>query len=205
MRVLLAIAALTWLVAGLSCTHWAPAPQAAVEAKAEAPAAVQPAPPVDATPAAQIAARFERFQTGLADFEIRAVAETLVEESKRNGFEWQLILAVIDTESSFNNFARSNVGALGLMQIMPATGEMLAAELGIPWHGAESLFDPVVNVKLGTRYLAELHTKYQTWDGALAAYNWGPGAIDRRLRKGHELPIMYSRAVYARVEQQTGL
>ncbi len=157
------------------------------------------------TPFAQIAARFERFQTGLAPFEIRAVARAIAQESERNGFDWEMVLAIIDTESGFNNFARSNVGALGLMQIMPATGDMLAAELGIPWKGAETLFDPVVNVRLGTRYLAYLHAKYQVWDAALAAYNWGPGAIDRRLRRGDRLPVLYSRAVYARVEQQAGL
>jgi soluble lytic murein transglycosylase-like protein len=200
MRSLLTLVLLAWLGGGLSCANWAPPAEADAIPSAE-PVDLAGAP----SPGDQIAARFARFQTGLAAFEIREVARVVVEESERNGFDWELVLAVIETESSFNNFARSNVGALGLMQIMPATGEMLAAQLSIPWNGASTLFDPVVNVRLGTRYLAALHAKYQTWDGALAAYNWGPAAIDRRLRRGDALPSLYARAVYARVDQQTGL
>ncbi len=200
MRPLVAVAVVLWVGGGLSCTHWSPVPE-----PLPAPPEAITAPPQIPTPTARVASRFARFQTGLAPFEIREVSQVIVEESRRNGFDWELILAVIETESSFNNFARSNVGALGLMQIMPPTGRMLAAELGIAWSGAETLFDPVVNVRLGTRYLAALHAKYETWDAALAAYNWGPGAIDRRLRNGRDLPRLYSRAVYARVGQQTGL
>ena len=200
MRSLLTLVLLAWLGGGLSCANWAPPAEADAIPSAE-PVDLALAP----SPGDQIAARFARFQTGLAAFEIRQVARVVVEESERNGFDWELVLAVIETESSFNNFARSSVGALGLMQIMPATGQMLAAQLSIPWNGASTLLDPVVNVRLGTRYLAALHAKYQTWDGALAAYNWGPAAIDRRLRRGDALPILYARAVYARVDQQTGL
>ena len=47
-------------------------------------------------------------------------------------------------------------GAHGLMQIMPHTGEMLCAQLGVPWRGADMLFDPILNVRLGTAYLKEL-------------------------------------------------
>lgn len=200
MRSLVALILLSWLAGGLACVKWAPSGETDVSSTAKPPAELAVAP----GPADQIAARFGHFQTGLAAFEIRQVAQVVFEESERNGFDWELVLAVIETESSFNNFARSNVGALGLMQIMPATGEMLAAQLSIPWSGATTLFDPVVNVRMGTRYLAALHAKYQTWDGALAAYNWGPAAIDRRLQRGDTLPILYSRAVYARVKQ-TGL
>lgn len=204
MRPLLALVAAFSLGGGLSCALSSVTPETEETAGADSvlPSAADAAVP---TPFAQITARFERFQTGLAPFEIRAVARAIAQESERNGFDWEMVLAIIDTESGFNNFARSNVGALGLMQIMPATGDMLAAELGIPWVGAETLFDPVVNVRLGTRYLAYLHAKYQLWDATLAAYNWGPGAIDRRLRRGDRLPVLYSRAVYARVEQQAGL
>lgn len=196
----LAVAVLCWLGGGLSCTWQAPA--APPPPAPPAPASVSVATPM--SPEEQVAARFSDFQTGLAEFEVRAVSRAVVEESRRNGLDWEFVLAVIDTESSFNNFARSRVGALGLMQIMPRTGQMLARELGLPWKGASSLLDPVVNVKLGTRYLASLHARYRTWDAALAAYNWGPAAIDRRLRHGRQLPVRYPRSVYARVDQQTG-
>jgi soluble lytic murein transglycosylase len=99
-------------------------------------------------------------------------------------------------ESRFNNFAVSPVGAMGLMQILPSTGEELAGRYGIPWHGPQTLFDPVVNVRLGSAYLRELSNRYGELSTALAAYNWGPGRIDRRLRRGHRLPTEYPRLVF---------
>ena len=138
-----------------------------------------------------IEGRFAARATGLSPDEIRAVARAIEEHADRNSVDRELVMAVIHTESGFQNFARSRVGALGLMQIMPHTGEMLAQELGLPWKGPDMLFDPVVNVAMGTRYLAMLHTKYRSWDRALAAYNWGPARIDGRLRRGRQLPVRY--------------
>ncbi len=146
-----------------------------------------------------VQARFLVHQTGLAPFEVRAVAEAIVQEAHANDLPRDLVLAVIRTESGFHNFARSDVGALGLMQIMPATGKAIARDMSINWRGPETLFEPLVNVKLGTRYLRELHDRYGIWDTALAAYNWGPGAIDRRLRRGHSLPARYVEKVFAQL------
>jgi len=68
----------------------------------------------------------------------------------------------------------SKVGALGLMQIMPATGAFLAAQERIEWSSPEKvLTDPIVNIRLGCRYLSDLVSMYQH-DGGLAAYNGGP-------------------------------
>ncbi|CAN0423727.1 unnamed protein product [Discosporangium mesarthrocarpum] len=68
----------------------------------------------------------------------------------------------------------------------------MAERIGIEWKGPHTLFDPVINVRLGTAYLRELADKY---DGdvntALAAYNWGPGRIDRRLARGASVPRLY--------------
>ena len=147
-----------------------------------------------------VQARFVLYQTGLAPFEVRRVAETIIAESERLGLRPELVLAVIYTESAFHAFARSPAGALGLMQIMPETGKMLAGQLGIEWRGPETLFDPVINIRLGTRYLALLHSKYAHWDRALAAYNWGPRRIDRRLESGRSLPNGYVRRVTAQLQ-----
>ena len=133
--------------------------------------------------------------TGLSDREIRVVAETLVTEADRLHLNPALLLAVLQVESGGYNFAVSSVGALGLMQLMPATGEEIARKQGIPWHGSETLFDPVVNIKLGATYLRELSDRYGSWEAALAAYNWGPGRIDRRLRRGVGLPRIYAQQV----------
>ena len=77
------------------------------------------------------------------------------------------------------------------MQILPSTGEELAGELGVTWLGPQTLFDPFVNVRLGVAYLKELTERYGNTSSALAAYNWGPGHIDRRIRRGVPLPKAY--------------
>ncbi len=185
------------LACGFSCSIWTPATPSesltvsatAADGAALGPGAVE-----------WVQARFLRYQSRLAPFEVREVARTIVAEADRLGLDLDLVLAVIHTESGFHNFARSPVGALGLMQIMPETGEMLAKELNVDWQGPDTLFDPIVNVRLGTHYLAYLHKKYGSWDRALAAYNWGPQRIDRRLRAGVPLPARYVTQVTAHLQ-----
>jgi soluble lytic murein transglycosylase-like protein len=143
----------------------------------------------------EIRSRIARYHTGLAEFEIERLAETILSEARARGVSPSLVLAVIQIESGYYNFAVSPVGALGLMQIMPPTGEMLARELGVAWRGPQTLFDPIVNVKLGVAYLAWLHREYGNLSTALAAYNWGPGHVSRRLAEGLPVPHVYARDV----------
>ena len=136
-------------------------------------------------------------RSGLSEAEITQIAAAIVREARTHGIDPNLVMAVIHIESRGNAFALSPVGAMGLMQIMPPTGEELAEQLDIPWRGPQTLFDPLVNIRMGVAYLEQLESRYENMTTALAAYNWGPGRIDSRLRHGVALPVVYSGSVLA--------
>lgn len=143
---------------------------------------------------------------GLDVDELERLARVIVEESRRHELPVGLILAVIEVESSYDPFAVSPVGAMGLMQLLPSTGAEVARELRLPWAGPQTLFDPATNVRLGVTYLRELRDRFGEMSVALAAYNWGPGHIGRRLRRGAPLPVRYASrvlTVYGRVGSPT--
>jgi len=137
-----------------------------------------------------------RRDRGLTRSEIASVAEAIVAESERHALDPNLVVAVIHVESRFDPSAFSSAGAIGLMQILPSTGAELAQRVGLPWRGERTLFDPVLNVRLGTAYLRELTDRYGSTRVALAAYNWGPGHIDGRLRSGTPMPSVYPTLVF---------
>ncbi len=148
-------------------------------------------PALDAELVAHIVERLAYRRTSLSQRERITLAETIVREARAQGLEPHLVAAVIEVESAGRPLAVSHVGALGLMQILPETGRELAQKHGVRWSGPDTLFDPAINVKLGAAYLRELTNRYGDVSIALAAYNWGPGVIDRRLRDGDTLPSEY--------------
>jgi soluble lytic murein transglycosylase-like protein len=94
--------------------------------------------------------------------------------SQRRGLDPKLVSALVHVESRYQVQARSPKGALGLMQIMPATG----ARYGV--GSGRDLLDPAVNIDIGTRYLRDLHEMFDgRTDLVLAAYNAGEGAVRR--------------------------
>jgi len=82
-------------------------------------------------------------------------------------------MAVILSESSLRKGQVSEAGAQGLMQLLPSVGRDLADRSGIEWQGQEPLFDPVVNIRLGTLHLFEQILKFRDFKKALVAYNMG--------------------------------
>ena len=117
---------------------------------------------------------------------LREVQGKLSAASQSHGVDYDLLKALVATESAFNIRAVSHKGAVGLMQIMPATAWRygVRSEPGLPV--ASKLTDPELNIQTGTRYLADLLRLYggQT-ELALAAYNAGEGAV---MRAGNRIP-----------------
>lgn len=160
--------------------------------RTDAFAAVSASDPAgDAELIAHLVERLTFRRTSLSQRERITLANTIVREARAQGLEPHLVAAVIEVESAGRPLAVSHVGALGLMQILPETGRELAQKHGVPWSGPDTLFDPAINVKLGAAYLRELTNRYGDVSIALAAYNWGPGVIDQRLRDGDTLPSEY--------------
>ncbi len=113
----------------------------------------------------------------------RRLAMAIVREARRNKVDPMLVVAVIRCESSFNNYAVSHVGAMGLMQVMPDTGNYLADKAGFKLQRHTNLFDSELNVELGTAYLADLIQRFGSPERALVAYNAGPGLAKKILSK----------------------
>jgi len=105
--------------------------------------------------------------------------ETLISSSKENGLDPVLVAALIRQESNFNPLATSPVGARGLMQLMPDVGKAVAASKGIgPWD-PDLLYQPAVNIKLGTAHLSGLAHRYPEVVKVLAAYNAGESRVEK--------------------------
>lgn len=123
-----------------------------------------------------------RFSDNITSASARNLAKLIVEEcDKNNKLDPYLILAVIKVESEFSPVAVSEKGAIGLMQIMPRTGEFVANNAGISYSGRKSLYNPLINVRLGIRYLSQLTDRYDATEHALGAYNYGPSNFERIL------------------------
>jgi hypothetical protein len=135
----------------------------------------RPRRPRESVVAMVTSARTSQAYSGLPDLSIENL---VIAASKAYGVPVGLLLAVMHAESGFNPKARSPVGAIGLMQIMPPTG----ARYGV----RHSLADPLNNIDVGARYLRDL---LKLFDGnkelAVAAYNAGEGAV---MKYGRRIP-----------------
>lgn len=141
---------------------------------------------------AELAARVGRTDLSVATAKIAAqdgvvvgsMAYPLLAAPTAAGVEPALVLALIRQESEFFPTARSSVGALGLMQLMPATARRVAAVEKVNYEPSLLTQDPHYNMKLGTAHLAALLDKYRgSYVLALAAYNAGEGRANQWIKQ----------------------
>jgi soluble lytic murein transglycosylase len=114
-------------------------------------------------------------------------------EARRHGLDPFMVAGLIRQESMFNPVAVSPAGAIGLMQIMPATGRSLARRVGVANFEPNMLRQPELNVRMGTLFLADLLSRNPNRTQAFAAYNAGPG----RVARWRELPEARDEELFA--------
>jgi soluble lytic murein transglycosylase len=129
--------------------------------------------------------------------------EPIVRGHARNyDLEPALLAAVIYEESRFRADARSSSGAIGLMQLLPATAKGIALRTGGSRFRVDDLLDPEINVRYGSWYLRHLLDRYGDTEKALAAYNGGQGNVDRGVQyeetREYVRDVLETRDVYAR-------
>lgn len=143
----------------------------------------------------QIFKAIDDFQIGFTDEEVSKLTEVIYAESNRYQYDPMFVMAIILTESSFKKGQKSHVGARGLMQVVPFVGADLAERSGVDWEGSATLFEPEINIKLGTLHLFEQVLKFGDLKKALMAYNVGETRLRGLLRTNAPLPNRYLRKV----------
>lgn len=128
----------------------------------------------------------------------REIATVIMRESERYGFDPIFLMAVIQNESSFNPRMKGSVGEIGLMQIKPDTAEWIAKSLKIEYTGAESLYNPAVNIRIGAAFMNKLRDQFSADSSLyLSAYNAGARKV-RMLVSEKNAPKIYATAVMKR-------
>jgi peptidoglycan lytic transglycosylase len=121
--------------------------------------------------------------------------------ARQRGLDPALVAAVIYQESKFRSSAKSSSGAIGLMQLTPATAHGIAVRTGGAAFHTKDLYDPEINIRYGSWYLHNLFAKYGQERLVLAAYNAGQGNVDRWRAEGKSIQFAETRAYVDRVEQ----
>ncbi|MGJ7458045.1 transglycosylase SLT domain-containing protein [Halomonas sp. RA08-2] len=116
-----------------------------------------------------------------------AYREHFLHWGRQTSVDPYLLMGIARRESAYNPTAVSPAGARGLMQVMPGTATQLARQLGISDPGAYGVLDPALNIRLGSTYIRDMLDRYSgNRLAAAAAYNAGPGRVDRWLADAPE-------------------
>lgn len=137
--------------------------------------------------------------SSLSEDERRSIAETIIGESERYGYDPMFVQAIVEVESTCRPTARSHAGAVGLIQMIPSTARDVARRSGIRWQGVDALLRPELSLRLGMRYLAELEQQFEDPYLAVAAFNLGPGRVIG-MRPEHARRSAYVRKILGRYE-----
>lgn len=121
--------------------------------------------------------------------------------AKNYNLDPSLLAAVIYTESRFDSRARSNAGAIGLMQLLPDTARGIAVRTGGNAFVVNDLYVPELNVRYGAWYLRNLLNRYGEERTALAAYHAGQGNVDRWRQQGIGIQFPETRSYVDKVER----
>jgi soluble lytic murein transglycosylase len=142
----------------------------------------------------KVIAIIDRFNPTMESSLKYEIANTIYEMSvKYRNLDIDLICATITHESgrTWNPEVMSHAGAMGLMQVMPMTGMYVASDEGLSWTTPEDvLYNPILNIRLGCRYLSSLITEYDL-DGGLAAYNGGERRAAMWVKANHVDGILW--------------
>ncbi len=164
------------------------------------PSSLDPPPPA-AQPAASEALRQHPLYLRVAAApNVVRFAPLIEANAQAQGLDAALVKALIAVESGYEPSAVSTKGAVGLMQVMPATGERYGVAADAKRTVAGKLADPVLNLRIGTRYLRDLLERFgQDVTLALAAYNAGEGAVEQY---GNRVPPFAETQAYVKLVQQ---
>jgi hypothetical protein len=124
--------------------------------------------------------------------QIPRLSRHLIALCKRYRFDPAFVLSLVQVESGFHIRIKSPMGAVGLMQLMPGTGQKMVEDLGLHYPNVgRALLDPFVNLTLGVAYLAWLRDHYRGLPPyyLVAAYNVGPARMDELLSRKSFKPV----------------
>jgi len=96
--------------------------------------------------------------------------------------DWTMVHAIARQESEFDDYRISHAGAQGLMQLMPGTAREQAGKIGVAYLSANLMQDSQYNIRLGNSYFQRMYNNYGSYPLAVAAYNAGPGNVNKWLR-----------------------
>ncbi|MFT3975656.1 MAG: lytic transglycosylase domain-containing protein [Sphingomonas bacterium] len=116
---------------------------------------------------------------GLTDYSATGFPTVMVPRGYEDG--WTMIHAIARQESNFDRMAISSAGARGLMQLMPGTAKEQAAKLGLAYNAGALTTDTGYNVQLGSSYFQRIFNQFGSYPLAIAAYNAGPGNVNKWL------------------------